>query len=171
MPDVESSRLDLGLSDLERAGFAEDDVEVVGGGAFGIVDESNWQVCEQEPAAGEESPDGTARLVVDRTCDEPEKAPTEEPSATAPTEAEPSPAEPETFTVPKLVGENLQDAQDMLQAEGSYVLRQDDATGMERFQVLDSNWKVCAQTPAAGKKVPVDSEVVLDAVKLDEDCP
>ena len=116
---------------------------------------------------------GTVRLIVDRSC-----AAEAEPEAEAESESEPaeeaSPTEEppaEKFTMPDLVGDNLQTAQDELQSLGSYVLRQDDATGMERFQVLDSNWKVCSQKPAPKKKVSVDKLVVLKAVKLDEDCP
>lgn len=46
MPDVVGKRLDIALSDVERAGF-DDEVEVLGGGAFGVLDESNWTVCSQ----------------------------------------------------------------------------------------------------------------------------
>lgn len=66
MPDVTGQRLDVAKSDIERAGFA-DDVEVLGGGVFGVVDESNWEVCEQSPSAGEVVT-GTPRLTVDRSC-------------------------------------------------------------------------------------------------------
>lgn len=67
MPAVVGEQLDVALSDIERAGF-DDDVEVVGGGTFGVVVESNWQVCEQTPAAGEALT--APRLTVDRSCDE-----------------------------------------------------------------------------------------------------
>jgi hypothetical protein len=176
MPDVESRRLDIALSDIDRAGYSKDDVEVVGGGMFGVVDQSNWQVCQQEPAAGE--PIGSApRLIVGRTCE------TDQPSEAAPDPAEPDeqasaprikdhvPATRETFTMPPLVGANLQDAQDVLQSFGSYLLTQTDATGMGRFQVLDSNWKVCYQVPKAGAEVPLETLVDLGAVRLDERCP
>jgi PASTA domain len=78
MPDVTGQQLDVALSDIERAGFSQD-VEILGGGMFGVVDESNWQVCEQLPAAGKpisEEP----RLTVDRSCgDETEPAAETEP--------------------------------------------------------------------------------------------
>lgn len=77
----------------------------------------------------------------------------------------------ESFKMPNVVGENLQLAQDMLQALGSYGLIQNDALELGRFQVLDANWKVCAQKPQAGKKVPTDTIVELEAVKLEESCP
>src|SRR4051794_1432088 len=67
MPNVVGQRLDVALSDIEKAGFA-DDVEVLGGGMFGVIDESNWQVCDQLPAAGEVA--DAPRLTVDRSCDD-----------------------------------------------------------------------------------------------------
>ncbi len=76
----------------------------------------------------------------------------------------------ETFVMPFLVGANLQHAQDHLQSLGSFFLTQNDATGLERFQVLDSGWKVCAQFPAAGTKVSVARMVDLRVVKLHESC-
>lgn len=72
MPDVVGGKLDLALSDIERAGIG-DDVEVVGGGLFGVVDESNWEVCEQAPAAGSPVTDAP-RLTVDRSCDAAEES-------------------------------------------------------------------------------------------------
>ena len=73
--------------------------------------------------------------------------------------------------MPNAVGENLQLAQDKLQALGSFLMDQQDAAGLNRIQVVDSNWKVCTQKPAAGAKVPVETMVVLAAVKLSEQCP
>ena len=39
MPDVAGKKLDVAPSEIESAGF-QDDVDVVGGGLFGIVNES-----------------------------------------------------------------------------------------------------------------------------------
>lgn len=81
--------------------------------------------------------------------------------------------EPETevFVMPDVVGMNLQYAQDTLQSLGSYLMDQEDATTLDRFQVLDSNWQVCRQDPQPGEEVPVDTIVTLWSVKLDEACP
>jgi hypothetical protein len=180
MPDVNSMRLDVALSDLGAVGIDEKDVEIVGGGTFGVLDKSNWTVCEQDPEAG--TPEATdIRLIVDRTCpsgaasgDAP-TAPVA--SSQAPPASSPPPAGAtteaavETFEMPKLVGANLQDAQDQLQALGSYVLDQQDASGMGRLQLVDSNWQVCSQRPKAGSIVSADAIVVLAGVKLDESCP
>ncbi len=73
--------------------------------------------------------------------------------------------------MPPVVGMGLQDAQDLLQSLGAYTLDQQDASGLGRVQVLDRNWKVCTQQPAAGSVVPVSTMVALASVKLTETCP
>jgi beta-lactam-binding protein with PASTA domain len=75
------------------------------------------------------------------------------------------------FTMPALVGRNLQTAQDELQSRGSYLLDQVDATNQNRFQLLDSDWKVCHQSPAAGTQALKTKLVRLEAVKIGEKCP
>jgi hypothetical protein len=75
-----------------------------------------------------------------------------------------------SFVMPKVVGMNLQLAQDLLQSKGSYVLDQEDFKGLSRLQILDSNWKVCAQSPSAGKRVSASTMVTLSSVKLAESC-
>jgi len=100
-------------------------------------------------------------------------SPAPSPSTTSvqtPVEPSTTPA-PEVFKMPNLVGENLQLAQDRLQALGSYLVDQQDAAGLNRVQAIDSNWKVCSQKPAPRTKVPVDTMVILAAVKLSEQCP
>ena len=99
MPDVVGQRLDVAQSEIERAGF-EDDVEIVGGGVFGVIDESNWQVCEQLPKAGSAISD-KPRLTVERSCDkaadsEPTNEPTEEPTPEQSAEPTEEPSEEPT---------------------------------------------------------------------------
>jgi beta-lactam-binding protein with PASTA domain len=84
--------------------------------------------------------------------------------------ATPTPTAEAKFTMPKVVGMNLQLAQDLLQSKGSYILDQEDFKGLNRFQINDSNWKVCKQSPAPGKSVPVSTVVTLYSVKLTEGC-
>lgn len=107
------------------------------------------------------------------TSPEPTTAPpTRQESQTArPEPTQPEEPEPETFRMPRLVGKNLQDAQDELQSLGSFFVDQQDASGLGRLQLVDSNWKVCRQKPAAGKAVPLSAIVVLASVKLNERCP
>ncbi|WES65838.1 PASTA domain-containing protein [Microbacter sp. GSS18] len=87
MPDVTGKQLDVAKSDVERAGHGGD-IEVVGGGLFGVVNESNWMVCEQTPAAGAEI--SSPRLVVDRECGAGGGATSEQTASPAP--ATPSPS-------------------------------------------------------------------------------
>ncbi len=51
MPDVAGKKLDDAKSAIKDAGF-DGEVKVDGGGLFGVVVESSWEVCEQNPAAG-----------------------------------------------------------------------------------------------------------------------
>ena len=105
MPNVVGKGLDVAISDVKRAGI-DDEVEVLGGGMFGVVDKSNWTVCSQEPQNGA-AVSSAPRLTVARTCntdktpsDEPTQEPTQEPEESAPTEAAAVASEPEqTLTV------------------------------------------------------------------------
>lgn len=76
--------------------------------------------------------------------------------------------------MPNLAGQNLQAAQDAIQLlTGSAVFftSSSDATGQGRAQVLDANWKVCAQNVAPGTAITTDTKIEFAAVKLDERCP
>jgi Domain of unknown function (DUF4839) len=74
MPDVTGKKLDVAKSAIKDAGF-EDEVKVDGGGVFGVIDESNWQVCDQSPVVGADLSDAP-RLTVDRSCDNAEPSET-----------------------------------------------------------------------------------------------
>jgi hypothetical protein len=79
-------------------------------------------------------------------------------------------ATPADRTVPDFVGKGLQTAQDDAQAAGFSSLSSHDASGRGRLQILDRDWKVCFQTPAAGSTVS-SSPIDFGVVKLDETCP
>lgn len=70
------------------------------------------------------------------------------------------------ITVPDVVGKDLQLAQDTMQAAGLYHLTSHDSSGLGRSQVLDRNWQVTDQTPAAGTRVAADTLVDLGARKF-----
>ena len=102
-----------------------------------------------------------------------------EPAAVEPATVEPATTEAaapvtpdveELFTMPDTVGQNLQYAQDSLQALGSYLMDQTDASGLGRMQINDSNWVVCSQDPAPGSIVAISTVVALAAVKIGEAC-
>ena len=82
-----------------------------------------------------------------------------------------TPSDPATPVMPSVVGMVLQDAQDVLQSQGSYLMDQADASGEGRLQFFDSNWRVCSQQPSAGSPLSSMDIVTLSSVKLDESCP
>ncbi|WP_322760104.1 hypothetical protein [Frankia sp. Cr2] len=75
-----------------------------------------------------------------------------------------------TGTLPNLVGKGLQFAQDTAQAASFTTLTSHDALGRGRHQILDRDWQVCDQSPAAGTH-PVSTKVDFGVVKLEESCP
>lgn len=84
-----------------------------------------------------------------------------------------APAAPASWVMPSAIGMNLQDAQDGMQAltgNPFFVTLSEDATGQGRNQVLDANWKVCAQTPEPGASFTAETKIVFYSVKLNEPC-
>lgn len=80
------------------------------------------------------------------------------------------PSEPVEAQVPIVVGLDLQEAQDTLQAAGFRDLSSEDARpGESRFQISDRNWIVVGQTPRSCAFVDTDTEVELRVLKDDED--
>lgn len=111
---------------------------------------------------------------VTATAPAPTATETVAPATPSPAEADesaPTPAAAEQVPkkqLPNVVGMNLQAGQDAMQAAGFYVLNDKDATGQNRFQVYDRNWVVTKQSPAAGRKVSVDTLITLYAKKIGE---
>ncbi|MES9616840.1 PASTA domain-containing protein [Streptomyces tuirus] len=123
--------------------------------------------CEGTEDTGSSKPATTAEESSDQT-----KQDTATPEVNTDTpagEAGADEAEAETATLPDVVGQDLQAAQDEAQAAGFYVLDDQDASGQQRLQVFDRNWTVCSQEPAAGEH-PTDTPVTLYAVKDGESC-
>ena len=64
VPALVGQRLDVALDRLEGVGLKGD---VQGGGLFGILDEGDWKVVDQDPSPGARLGQGdTVRLDVDR---------------------------------------------------------------------------------------------------------
>lgn len=73
--------------------------------------------------------------------------------------------------VPNYRGEGLQAARDDAQKDGFSTVDSHDASGSGRTQILDSNWKVCDQRPAAGVMASTGRAIDFGAVKIEESCP
>lgn len=63
LPNLKGERLDVAQSRLDDRGIT---YEEVGGGAFGVIDPSNWEVCRTMPSAGTKVRDRTVKLIVER---------------------------------------------------------------------------------------------------------
>jgi hypothetical protein len=87
------------------------------------------------------------------------------PAAPAEVEA-PDEVEP-TVLMPDVICMDLQYAQDTIQDAGVWYSRSVDATGQGRMQVMDRNWTVVGQEPAAGTPIG-EGEAVLSVVKDNE---
>lgn len=91
-------------------------------------------------------------------------------TATPPTESGDNPFggdSPEDSLMPDVVCMDLQQAQNEIQDHGVFFSRSEDATGEGRRQIIDSNWIVVGQTPAAGTPIG-ERDAVLSVVKDDE---
>ncbi len=75
--------------------------------------------------------------------------------------------------MPNLVGSNLQDAQDAIQAltdNKIFFTKSHDATGRGRHQILDRDWKVCDQNVRPGATITASTTIDFGAAKLSEPC-
>jgi len=86
----------------------------------------------------------------------------------------PASAEP-SWTMPNLIGMDLQGAQDAIQSVSGgqvWFSSSTDLTGQDRAQLSDRNWQVCSSTPAPGATFTVNTNIDFGVVRLDsEECP
>jgi hypothetical protein len=78
-----------------------------------------------------------------------------------------------SWTMPNMVGSGLQDAQDAIQeltGFGIMLTTSHDATGQNRMQIADRNWKVCTQNVPPGGTITRETRIDFGAVKLEESC-
>ncbi|KHO27713.1 hypothetical protein QQ44_04440 [Mycolicibacterium setense] len=79
-----------------------------------------------------------------------------------------------TWSMPNLIGMDLQGAQDAIQSltDGEvWFSSSTDLTGKGRAQISDRNWQVCSSTPPAGAKFTVSTQIDFGVVRVSEDCP
>jgi len=98
-------------------------------------------------------------------------APVQSPTATA----EPAPAVAAgPWVMPNLVGQDLQAAQNSIQALTDYKVffsGSKDLSGQNRMQINDRNWQVCTSTPPAGTTFTEQTAVEFGVMKESETCP
>ncbi|MFI9001907.1 hypothetical protein [Streptomyces sp. NPDC053541] len=116
----------------------------------------NWKVCSQTPAPGTHGTDvvidfGTVKLEED--------CPAKDVAAQPETEA--------GGTMPDFRGKSVNVARSALPDNASITVT--DAS-QDRMVLMESNWKVCTQTPAPGTRID-GRPVTFEAVKFEETCP
>ncbi|TRV74650.1 hypothetical protein FKN01_24010 [Streptomyces sp. 130] len=115
----------------------------------------NWKVCSQNVAAGKSVPTSTeldfGAVKTEESCPAEDREPTKVVGG----------------RMPDFAGKSVNTARDALDSGTSLTVK-DAAEG--RMVLLESNWKVCTQVPAAGTKLN-GQPVELTAVKFEESCP
>ena len=76
------------------------------------------------------------------------------------------------WSMPNLVGQNLQDAQNQIQqlTNDSVKTTSHDATPQDREQDVDKDWKVCNQSAKPGDQITEEQSVDFTVVKTNENC-
>jgi hypothetical protein len=155
-PNVVGKRLADAQETLETAGFAKVDADDASSERRIVFNPRNWVVTAQSPAAGVHAPmDSTATLRVVKPSDQADQA-------------DQGGGPPAKGVLPNVVCMDLQAAEDRLQQAGFTDVRSADGSGQARIQIIDRNWVVTAQSPAAGHRQPAATRVVLTSVKYGE---
>lgn len=80
-----------------------------------------------------------------------------------------------SWTMPNLIGMDLQGAQDAIQSlthDEVWFSSSTDLTGKGRAQISDRNWQVCSSTPPPGAKFSASTKVDFGVMRIDsEKCP
>ncbi|MFF3844657.1 hypothetical protein [Streptomyces sp. NPDC002328] len=154
LPDLRGKGLQSAQDQAQAAGFFYlTSHDALGRGRFQAFDR-NWKVCSQSPAAGEHPTDAEidfGAVKLEESCPAQDAGPVKEAGA----------------TMPDFVGKSVKVARQALDSGTSITV--DDASGDDRLIIVESNWKVCTQTPAAG--AALDGQPVgFTAVKFEESC-
>ncbi|MCX5557927.1 PASTA domain-containing protein [Streptomyces sp. NBC_00038] len=154
LPDMDGKGLQSAQDQAQAAGFYRlTSHDALGRGRMQALDR-NWKVCSQTPEAGEH-PTNTkvdfATVKLEEDC--PAKD-TGEPQAAG-------------STMPDFKGDSVKAARQSLDSGTSITVN--DVSGQDRFVLMESNWQVCSQEPAAGTALD-GQPVTLNAVKFEESC-
>ncbi|MFI1510579.1 PASTA domain-containing protein [Streptomyces sp. NPDC020597] len=155
VPNLVGMGLQSAQDTSQAAGFyALKSHDALGRGRMQALDR-NWKVCSQNIAAGKNVPTDTeldfGAVKLEETC---------------PATDQKAPAEA-GGTMPDFKGKSVKAARAALDSGTSITVKD---AGEDRFILVESNWQVCGQTPAAGAKLS-GQPVSFTAVKFGESCP
>lgn len=140
MPDLVGKGLQAAQDAAQADGFYRlTSHDSAGRDRMQILDR-DWKVCSQTPKAGATVSTDTkidlGAVKLTESCPETDQKP--------PAKA--------GHTMPGFVGKALNTAREALPSDTS--ITSTDASGQDRFILVESNWKVCAQEPSAGQRCP-----------------
>jgi beta-lactam-binding protein with PASTA domain len=154
LPNMAGKGLQSAQDEAQKAGFYSlTSHDALGRGRMQAFDR-NWKVCSQAPKAGEHSTDTKvdfATVKLEEDCPAKDKG-------TSPTAGD---------TMPDFKNKAVKVARQALDTSTSITVN--DASGQDRMVLLESNWKVCSQEPAAGAELD-GQPVKFTAVKFAESC-
>ncbi|MEV6251421.1 PASTA domain-containing protein [Streptomyces sp. NPDC051742] len=155
LADMTGKGLQSAQDQAQAAGFYNlHSHDALGRGRAQALDR-NWKVCGQTPAAGGHPTDvkiDFATVKLEETCPAADQG-VDEPQAGS--------------TMPDFTGKSVKVARQSLDTSTSLTVT--DASREGRMVLMESNWQVCAQEPAAGTKLD-GQPVTLTAVKFEESC-
>lgn len=155
LPDMRGKGLQSAQDQAQAAGFRHlASHDALGRGRAQVLDR-NWKVCSQTPEPGEH-PTGTkvdfAAVKLEESC---------------PTGDEGAAPRTAGSTMPDFAGRSVKAARQALDKSTSITAK--DVSGRDRMVLVESNWQVCSQRPAAGARLD-GQPVSLAAVKFGESC-
>lgn len=155
VPDFVGMGLQSAQDEAQKQGFRSlKSHDSLGRDRHQILDR-DWKVCTQNVRAGTTAATDTTldlgSVKLAETC--PSK------DVTAPSTA--------GGKIPDFTGKSVKAARAALDSGTSFTVK--DASGAKRWILVESNWKVCTQSPAAGAALR-GQPVELTAVKFDEPC-
>ncbi|MFJ7066499.1 PASTA domain-containing protein [Streptomyces sp. NPDC101115] len=155
LPDMTGKGLQSAQDQAQAAGFYNlRSHDALGRGRMQALDR-NWKVCGQTPAAGEHPTDvkvDFATVKLEEDCPGSDQGGSDPEIAT---------------TMPDFSGKSVKVARQTLDASTSLTVT--DASPQGRMVLMESNWQVCTQEPAAGTRLD-GQPVTLTAVKFGESC-
>ncbi|MGN9914180.1 hypothetical protein ACTMTJ_42300 [Phytohabitans sp. LJ34] len=144
VPDVVRKRLSEAKALLAGAGYTSVKVVDATGAERMVLEDNNWLVVSQETSTG------VVTLHV--------RKPTDGKGSTDTT----------VGVVPDVVCKELQAAQEALRSARFLNIRSHDATGKGRFQLIDRDWVVVAQSEPPETSPSLTTKIVLQVVKYGE---
>ncbi|MFJ5880250.1 hypothetical protein [Kitasatospora cineracea] len=155
LPDFTGMGLQAAQDRAQAAGFYRLQSHDALGRSRSQLNDRNWKVCAQAPTTGQQPTDTTvdmAAVKLDEQC------PAADQGGSTPQAGS---------TMPDVKGKSVAAVRDMLPKNTSFSVKD---TAQSRMILVESNWQVCTQAPAAGTALN-GQPVTLGAVKFGESCP